>query len=191
MRSYLALRLALIVPTVLAASVAVFVVMRVLPGDIVRTIAGDVPVSREAREALQEELGLNDSLPVQYGRWLWSMVNGEFGGRSLENREPIRSVMGRQLPVTLLLAAYAVLLSIFVSVPLGVLAAVWSNRWPDHVIRVTTLVGMALPNLWIALLVLLGLLLFFRWSPPIMYTTPWAGPWNPLYMIVCPTLPLV
>lgn len=188
MRRYIAWRLALIVPTVLAASIVVFVVMRVLPGDIVGVIIGDVPVSAEAREALQEELGLNDPLPVQYGRWLGSMVNGEFGGRSLENREPIRSIIGRQLPVTLLLTGYTVVLSIFVSLPLGALAAVWSNRWPDHVVRVTTLGGLALPNLWVALLVILGLLLFFRWSPPIIYTIPWSDPWNHIQMMAWPVL---
>ena len=175
-------------PTVLAASLVVFVVMRVLPGDVVLVIAGDVPVSAETRVALQEEFGLNDPLPVQYGRWLQSMVNGEFGGRSLANREPIGSIIGRQLPVTLLLAGYTLLLSISISVPLGVLAAAWNNRWPDHIIRVATLGGLALPNLLVALLVLLGLLLLFRWSPPIIYTTPWGGPWNHLQMVAWPAL---
>ncbi|MBI2856255.1 MAG: ABC transporter permease [Chloroflexi bacterium] len=164
--------------------------MRVLPGDIVLVIAGDVPVTAEAREALREELGLNDPLHVQYGRWLWSMVNGQFGGRSLESREPIRSIIARQLPVTLLLASYTVLLSILVSVPLAVLAAVRRNRWPDYVVRVATLGGLALPNLWVALLVILGLLFFFRWSPPIIYTTPWADPWNHMQMMVWPVLVL-
>ncbi len=191
MRRYTTWRLALIVPTVLAASILVFVVMRVLPGDIVLVIlsgSGESAVSPEAREALREELGLNDPLPVQYGRWLWSMVSGEFGGRSLESREPIRSIIGRQLPVTLLLAGYTILLSTFVSLPLGVLAAVRRNRWPDYVVRVATLGGLALPNLWVALLVILGLLLLFGWSPPIIYTTPWSNPWNHLQMIAWPAL---
>ncbi len=188
MRSYIALRLALIAPTVLAASVAVFIIMRVLPGDIVLVISGDVAVSPEVREELREELGLNDPLPVQYGRWLWSMVDGEFGGRSLESREPIRSMIGHQLPVTLLLTGYTVLLSILVSVPLGVLAAVWSNRWPDYIVRVTTLGGLALPSLLVALLVMLGLLLVFRWSPPIIYTSLWSNPWNHAQMVALPTL---
>jgi peptide/nickel transport system permease protein len=191
MGRYIAWRLALIVPTVLAASVVVFVVMRVLPGDVVLVIlsgSGEAVVSPEAREALREELGLNDPLPVQYGRWLGSMVNGEFGGRSLETREPIRSIIGRQLPVTLLLTGYTVLLSILVSVPLGVISAARSNRWPDYVVRVTTLGGLALPNLWVALLIVLGLLLFFRWSPPIIYTTPWSDPWNHIQMVAWPAL---
>ena len=138
MRKHIAWRLALIIPTLLAASVVIFVVMRALPGDVVLVIlggSGDTVVSPEVREALEEELGLNDPLVVQYGRWLWSMVSGEFGGRSLETREPIRSIVGRQLPVTALLAGYTLLLSVVVSLPLGVLAAARSNRWSDYVVR--------------------------------------------------------
>lgn len=188
MAGYIAWRLALIIPTVLAASVVVFLVMRVLPGDVALTILSGAPHTVEVREALREELGLNEPLPVQYGTWLWSMINGEFGGRSLENREPIRSIFARQLPVTLLLTGYTVLLSILVSVPLGILAAVWKNRWPDYVIRITVLGGLSIPNVWVALLVILGLLRFFQWSPPIIYTTPWTDPWNHLQIMIWPAL---
>ena len=191
MRRYLVWRLALIAPTVLAASLVVFGVMRVLPGDIVLVIlsgSGEAAVSLEAREALEEELNLNDPLPVQYGQWLWSMVNGQFGGRSFESREPIGSIISRQLPVTLLLTGYTILLSVTVSLPLGILAAVRSNRWPDYVIRVATLGGLALPNLWVALIVILGLLLLFGWSPPIIYAAPWTDPWSHLQMVAWPAL---
>ena len=191
MHRYIAWRLALIAPTVLAASLVVFGVMRVLPGDIVLVIlsgSGEAAVSTEAREALEEELSLNDPLPVQYGQWLWSMVNGQFGGRSFESREPIRSIISRQLPVTLLLTGYTMLLSVTVSLPLGILAAVRSNRWPDYVIRVATLGGLALPKLWVALIVILGLLLLFGWSPPIIYAAPWSNPWSHLQMVAWPAL---
>ena len=153
MRKHVAWRLALIIPTLLAASVVIFVVMRALPGDVVLVIlggSGDTVVSPEVREALEEELGLNDPLVVQYGQWLWSMVSGEFGGRSLETREPIRSIVGRQLPVTALLTGYTILLSVLVSLPLGVLAAAKSNRWSDYVVRLMTLGGLAIPSLWVA-----------------------------------------
>ena len=185
---YIAWRLALIVPTILAASIVVFLIMRVLPGDVSLTILSGSPHTPEVREALREELGLNEPFPVQYGRWLWSMVNGEFGGRSLESKESIRSVIARRLPVTLLLAAYAVLLSVLISLPLGILAAVKRDRWPDRVIRVFTLSGLALPNIWIALLILLGLLMLFRWSPPIIYSGLMADPWNHIQMMLWPAL---
>lgn len=189
MRKHVAWRIALILPTLLAASLLVFLVMRALPGDVALVIlggSGDTVVNPEVREALEEELGLNDPLAVQYGRWLWSMVNGEFGGRSLETREPIRSIVGRQLPVTALLAGYTLVLSIAVSLPLGVLAAARSNRLSDYVVRLTTLGGLAIPNLWVALLTILCLLIFFRWSPPVVYAAPWADPWTHLQKMVWP-----
>lgn len=189
MRKHIAWRIALILPTLLAASLLVFLVMRALPGDVALVIlggSGDTVVNPEVREALEEELGLNDPLAVQYGRWLWSMVNGEFGGRSLETREPIRSIVGRQLPVTALLAGYTLALSIAVSLPLGVLAAARSNRLSDYVVRLTTLGGLAIPNLWVALLTILSLLIFFRWSPPVIYAAPWADPWTHAQKMVWP-----
>ncbi len=189
MRKHIAWRIGLILPTLLAASLLVFLVMRALPGDVALVIlggSGDTVVNPEVREALEEELGLNDPLAVQYGRWLWSMVNGEFGGRSLETREPIRSIVGRQLPVTALLACYTLLLSIAVSLPLGVLAAARSNRLSDYVVRLTTLGGLAIPNLWVALLTILCLLIFFRWSPPVIYAAPWADPWTHAQKMVWP-----
>ena len=189
MRKHIAWRLALIIPTLLAASVVIFVVMRALPGDVVLVIlggSGDTVISPEVRDALEEELGLNDPLVVQYGRWLWSMVSGEFGGRSLETREPIRSIVGRQLPVTALLTGYTILLSVVVSLPLGVLAAAKSNRWSDYVVRLMTLGGLAIPSLWVALLTILCLLIFFRWSPPLVYAAPWSDPWVHLQKMVWP-----
>lgn len=178
MTRYVAWRLFLVLPTALLASVVVFVVMRALPGDVAANIlsgSGEGPHSIEARERLRDELGLRDPLAVQYGRWLWSMVNGEFGGRSLFNREPVRSLLARQLPVTLLLTLYTTTLSVVVSVPAGVLAAARKGRWPDHLVRGMTVMGLALPHVWVGLLVLLALLLVFRWSPPVLYAHPWEN----------------
>ena len=188
MTRYLAWRLALVPPSVLVAATIVFFLLRVLPGDIAAGIAGDVQVSPEAREALREELGLNEPPAVQYGKWLWSMAGGDFGGVSLETGEPVQSIVARQLPITLLLAVYAGVLSVAVSLPLGVLAAVKRNRWPDYLVRVVTLGSLAMPDLWIALLVLLGFLLAFQWSPPIIYTAPWSDAWNHAQMMVWPAL---
>lgn len=169
----------------------IFVIMRLLPGDVVGWIlsgGGEVVHSPEVREALREELGLNYPLPIQYGRWLWSILTGEFGGRSLVSSQPIAAIVSRQLPVTLLLAFYAVVLSVIVSVPLGILAALRQNGWQDYLVRFITIPGQALPSFWIALLILLGLTFFFQWSPPIIYTNPWEDPWNHLKIMVWPVL---
>jgi len=162
-----------------------------LPGDIAALIlsgGGEVAYSVEAWEALREELGLNDSLILQYGRWLWSMVSGDFGGQSLLYGQPIQTIVARQLPVTLFLTLYTVALSLIVAVPLGVLAALKWNRWQDYLVRLVVLPGQALPNFWIALLLLLGLMFIFRWSPPIVYTHLWENSWNHFQMLILPVL---
>ena len=190
MTRYLFWRIALLALSTLLASVFIFGVLRVLPGDVAIVIlgGGGAPHTPEVREALREELGLNDPLAVQYGRWLWSMANGEFGGQSLVNGQSIRSLVARQLPVTLLLALYTVVLSVLISVPLGVLAVWRWRRWPDYVVRVVSIIGQAVPNFWVALLIVLGLVVVFRWSPPIVYTYPWQDPWNHLQIVIWPVL---
>lgn len=193
MKAYLLWRLLLIVPTALLASITIFVVMRALPGDVAIVIlsgGGETPHSVEAREAFRTQLGLDQPLLTQYGRWLTSMTGGEFGGKSLFTHQPIRSTIARQLPITLLLTTYIVLLSFAVAVPLGILSAVHRARWPDRLIRLLTLTGGAIPSFWIALLILLGLVLAFGWSPPIIYTSPWAGPWNHIQIMALPVLVL-
>ena len=193
MQRYLLLRLALFIPTLAIASLLIFTVMRALPGDVVGVVlggAGQSGYDAAQLESVREELGLRDPLIVQYGNWVWDMVNGSFGGRSLEDREEIRSLVARQLPVTLLLTVYALFLAFVVSVPLGVVAALWQDRWPDYMVRFVTISGQAIPSLWAALLVILGLLLFFNWSPPVIYTNPWSNPWNHVQIMIWPTLVL-
>ena len=187
--SYLVGRLSLILPTALLASMIVFGIMRVLPGDVAATIlsgGGETTHSPEVREALREELGLNDHWLKQYGTWLWNMVNGEFGGDSLIDGQSIRSQVARQLPVTGLLALYTLAASIVVWVPLGVLASWQRDRWPDYLVRMITLPGQAIPSFLLALLAILGLLLLFGWSPPIVYTSPLEDPWNHATMVFWP-----
>ena len=188
MQLYIIRRLALTLPTLLAASIILFTIMHVLPGDVARSITGDVPVAPEVHEALRDELGLNDPLFTQYNRWLISMLNGKFGGHSLETNEPIASILSRQLPVTVLLASYTLVLSIIISIPLGIIAGVYQTRWIDKFILLATLSGSAIPSLAASLIILLVLLICLNWSPPITYTTPWNDIWNHIQMLAWPTL---
>lgn len=192
-QKYLLIRLILFIPTLLIASVIIFFIMRILPGDVVQVVLGGTGQSTydsEQLEALREELGLKEPLVVQYSSWIWQMVNGSFGGRSLEDREEISNLLARQLPVTLLLTTYALLFSFLVSLPMGVLAASWHNRWPDYTIRFITISGQAIPSLCAALLVILLLLVIFDWSPPIVYTNPWTNPWNHFQIMIWPSVVL-
>jgi peptide/nickel transport system permease protein len=185
---YLAQRLISTVPTVLLATVAIFLLVRVVPGDIVLTILADTPHSVEMREALRDELGLNDPLPQQYARWLWNMLNGTFGGHSMETGEPISEMVRREAPATALISVYTLAVSLAAAFPLGLWAAMKPSRSVSATIRAITLAGLSLPNVLVASLVLLGLLRMFRWSPPIIYSTPGQDLGQHLQMVVWPVL---
>jgi peptide/nickel transport system permease protein len=186
------MRLLLFVPTLLLASLLIFGAMRVLPGDpasvILRSEEGGVYVSAQQYEQIREALGLSDPIPVQYGKWMWSFVNGEFGGTSLTTHEPISAIVGRRLPVTAQLTLYIFVLSMAISIPLGIIAAIYQDRWPDYLIRIVTISGHAIPNFWVALLVLLGLVLYANWSPPLRYQPLWVDPVSHFQKVIWPVL---
>ena len=116
------------------------------------------------------------------------MVNVEFGGSSIVSREPISDIMARRLPVTLELAAWTALIAWVISIPAGVIAAVYQNRKPDYVVRFITLAGTALPNFWIALMLILVMLVLFSWTPPIFYVKIWNDPWMHMQKMIWPAL---
>ena len=175
MHVYLARRLVLFIPTLLLGTILVFGVMRVLPGDIAISILGQEaheggqPIDPHRLEDLRKTLGLDDPLPVQYGKWVWSMVNGQFGGKTLLSSEPIADIIALRFPKTAQLAIMAFTISIIIGIPLGVIAALYQDKWPDYVIRVILVGGLSIPNFWLAMLILLGLLLWYNWVPPVAY----------------------
>lgn len=192
LHAYVTKRLLLFVPTLLLASLVVFAVMRALPGDVTSAFFGGQgeALRPELAAAMRAELGLDDPLPVQYGRWAWSMVNGELGGRSLATRQPVAEVVGRALPVTLQLAGYAVLVAVLVWVPLGALAAASRGGPLDAALRLVAVAGTALPGFWVGLFALLLVVLLFGWSPPLVYGHLWQRPLDHLQMMAIPALVL-
>lgn len=194
MREYLTRRLLLFIPSILLASLAIFGAMRVLPGDVAAVILSGEEntdfISHEQFEKLREKLGLNDPLPVQYGKWVWSMVNGQFGGESLITREPLSEMVGRRSLVTLQLAAYTIAVSLAFAIPAGIIAAVKQDTWADYLVRSFSILGHALPNFWVALMIILMLVVFFQWSPPIRYKALWDDPVLHLEKVFWPVLVL-
>ena len=183
---YFAVRLALIFPTAVAASLVMFIVMIVLPGDVTFTILSGSPHTEAMRTALRAELGLDDPWHVQYLRWLSGTATGK--GQSLETKESIGSIVSRQFPVTALLTLYTILLSVVVSIPLGTIAAAKQNRFADYSIRVFSLAGLAVPGFWLGSIVILVLLKLFRWTPPIIYSGLFEDPIAHAQIVVWPVL---
>ena len=192
MYAYIARRLLLVIPTLILASLVVFLVMRALPGDVTAAILGGEgeALNPELVRALRAELGLDDPLHVQYFRWARSMLSGELGGRSLQTGEPIRSLVARELPITLQLAFYTVVVAALIAIPLGALAAARHNEWPDAAVRVVTVAGASLPGYWVALVALLGLVTASRWYPPLVYVSFRESPLEHLQLMALPTLVL-
>ncbi len=185
---YMARRVIVAIPTLIAMSLLVFAIMRVLPGDVSLAILADTPHTVEMREALRRELGLEEPLPAQYARWAGSMLDGSFGGRSLETGEPISAILAEQLSVTLLLAVYAVVLSLAVALPLGVAAGLHRGRALDRAIEGASRAALSVPTVFAALLVMWLLLRLFGWSPPIIYEGPADDPATHIQMVFWPAL---
>jgi peptide/nickel transport system permease protein len=192
-RRYVISRLLLFPPTLVLVSLAIFLMMRVLPGDVALLILGGSGESSDPRslqllQSYRAALGLADPLPVQYLSWAWSMVNGQFGGSSLIDHEPVRAILARRFPVTLQLALMAFTLGWLTAIPLGVLAAYYHNRWPDYAARIPTQIGYALPNFWIALLLLLFLNRVIHWNPPLFFSPLLEDPLANLQQMIWPAL---
>jgi len=170
------------------ATIAVFMVLRILPGDAVLSILADTPHSVQMREALRNELGLDKPAYVQYLTWLGRIFDGSFGGRSFETGGQIGELIAAQLPVTLLVSGYSIILSCIWALPTGFIAGYKPGKLRDKFLNVFSLIGLSVPNIFAASIVLVGLLKIFRWSPPIIYSTPNENLAEHLYMAIWPVL---
>src|SRR5437773_8815061 len=151
MRTYILKRLLLIVPTLLGAAALVFLIMRVIPGDVALLIfggdqAGNIDPAQLA--AMRHRLGLDQPLAVQFGTWLWGVVRFDFG-QSLWTGQPVIEELLIRLPLSLELALLATMVSVLISIPLGMLAAVRQDTWLDYVIRLVSIGGLAIPSFWV------------------------------------------
>ena len=189
MRTYIAKRLMLIVPTLLGAASLVFVIMRVIPGDVALLIIGGDAGNVDPKQltAMRERLGLDQSLLVQFGTWLWGVVRFDFG-TSLWTGQPVTEELLIRLPLSLELALLATMVSVVIAIPLGMLAAVRQDTWVDYVVRVVSIGGLAIPGFWVGILCILGLVIFFGWGPPLEFTPPWVDPWANFEMMVWPVV---
>jgi peptide/nickel transport system permease protein len=189
-RTYILKRLLLIIPTLLGVAVIVFLIMRVIPGDVALMILGGDDggrIDQSQVDALRGQLGLDQPLIVQFGTWLWGVVRFDFGN-SLWTGQPIAHELAIRLPLSLQLAIMATFVSVLIAIPLGTLAAVRQDSWVDYVVRVVSIGGLAIPSFWIGILCILFLVIYFGWGPPLEFTPPWVDPWANFQMMVWPVV---
>jgi peptide/nickel transport system permease protein len=190
MRRYLAQRLLLVVPMFIGSTLIIFVLMRLLPGDVVDQLVGlEGTLSGEARATLRQLLGLDAPLHVQYLRWLGDLARLDLGV-SLRTSLPVRDILLQRLPVTVELAVLSVMLSLVIAVPLGIVSALFRNRAVDSIARLFGLLGLSMPVFWLAALLILGGASFLHWLPPVVYAPFSQSPLQNLEQMAFPTLAL-
>lgn len=163
MLGYVARRLVMTLPILLAVATAVFVLARVVPGDPALVILGE-QANAEALDALRKRLGLDRSLPVQYVAFMGDIARGDLGV-SLSSGRPVWSEIGAVLPFTLELTLAATVIGILLGVPFGVLAAVRRNGLADYLTRLLSLAGLSFPAFVSGILLLLAFAVQLRWFP--------------------------
>ena len=170
MRAYIIRRVLLVIPTLFILSVLIFLSVRFLPGDAIDVMldkAGWIGAVNVDRAALEQMLGLDRPAYVQYGRWIGGIVLRGTLGESLWGGEAIESKIIERLPVTLELGFLAIVIGLLIALPVGVYSAIRQDTVGDYAGRTVAVIGLAMPNFWLGVMVLLYPVIWWGWSPPI------------------------
>jgi len=192
MRTYVLRRLLLFVPTLLGASILIFVLMRLVPGDIAEILVyqtGSEASAVQTRQIQQirRELGLDAPVVTQYLQWIGAAARGDFG-YSYTQRRPVSDILKERFPRSMELAILTLLVATVWSVPLGVVSAVRQNTVLDYLARVLSLTGLSLPLFFTGALVLYALVRFFRWLPPLEFVALTENPSENLKQLIWPAV---
>ncbi len=176
-------------PTLIAVAVLIFVLVRVVPGDIVelRLVSGGSFVTHDVIEAERARLGLDKPIWGQFADWMVGLVRLDFG-TSMWTGAPVTKEIAIRLPLSLQLAIMATLIATVLAIPLGILAAVRRGTWVDHLVQVFSVAGLAMPSFWLGILMILFLLTYFHWLPPLTFTPLWVNPAANLAQLIWPAL---
>ena len=195
MYRYIVKRVLLAVPTLVGAAALVFILMRLIPGDIcvVRLGTGGAHVDPKSVAQCHEELGLNDHIVVQFFDFLWGYATFDYGN-SMWSGKPISYEILARLPVSLEIALLATVIAVLIALPLGTISALKQNTWIDHIVRTVAIAGIATPSFWLGIMSLVLVLDVTNWlggkpwMPPIDYTPLWEDPIRNLSMVALPAL---
>ncbi len=172
MKTYIAQRLAIAVLTLLGMSLVIFTLLRLAPGDIVDILFSTAGyVSPSEKQAIMQELGMDRPYWVQYLEWLRQIVTGDMG-KSYRYDLPAWQIIRPLLPVTIELAALSMLVAVLLGVPTGVISAVRQDSTLDYVLRVISLAGLSMPAFWLGMVIILTLVTWLQWIPPLTYVPP-------------------
>src|SRR5215472_14947378 len=195
MYRYIVNRVLLVIPTLIGAAALVFVLMRLIPGDIcvVRLSSGGGSVDPRAVAVCHAELGLDRPLILQFLDFVWGFLRLDFG-ISMWSGKPVAEEIAARLPISLEIAVVATVVAILIAIPLGTVSALKQNSWIDHVVRTVAIAGIATPSFWLGIVSLLAILSISHavfgapWMPPIDYVPFWQDPLHNLSVAILPAL---
>jgi peptide/nickel transport system permease protein len=191
-RKYLLRRALFALGTLIGVSLIIFVVLRILPGDplvAILGVEGHAKMDPADRAALMRDLGLSDSLPVQYVRWMRDIATGQLG-KSFFRGDTVRDLILHRGPLSAEIAILALIISWLVGLPVGILSAIRPNGWADAVVRSLSVLFIAVPGFWLGLLIVLALLFWFGYKAPIIIVQLWQDPWQNFQLIIGPAVVL-
>ena len=192
MRAYVIRRLLLLIPTLLILTILVFLSVRFIPGDVIDTMAGRLEAmgvgANIDRAALERMLGLDQPVYVQYGRWMGGILLRGTLGNSLLGDWSVEQAIGDRLPLTIELGVLSVVMGLLIAVPVGIYSAMRRNTAADYVGRSFAVIGLATPNFWLALMVMIFPAIWWGWSPPMEYIPLVEDPLGNLGIFIIPSL---
>ena len=195
MLRYIVKRLLLMIPTLFGAAVLVFLLMRLIPGDIcvLRLATGGGGLDPQVLKNCRLELGLDQHKIVQFYEFIKGLATFDFG-KSMWTGRQISDEIGLRFQLSLQVAIMATVTAILLAIPLGTISAVKQNTWIDYLVRGFSIAGVAVPSFWLGILIILGILITSKawfgvsWMPPITYVPIWVDPLHNLSMLIWPAL---
>lgn len=191
MQGYALRRILALFPTLLFASLIVFVTVRLIPGDVIDLMMSqnDISASREAARAqLEQALGFDQPMPLQYVRWLGALLLHGDLGRSLWQQTPVMDEVLARLPITFELGILALLVALIVALPIGIYSAVRQDTAGDYVARSFSILALAVPSFWLGTLVMVLPSIWWGWSPEVKYVPLRENPLGNLVQMIVPAV---
>ena len=192
MRAYIIRRLFLMIPTLFILTILVFLSLRFIPGDVIdimqARMESDEMMTALDREAMERQLGLDVPVYVQYGRWMGGILLHGTQGNSLIAGYRIEERMLGRLPVTIELGVLAIVIGLLIALPVGIYSAIRQDTVTDYVGRTIAISGMAMPNFWLALMVMIFPAIWWGWSPPTELIPFTKDPLGNLGVFIIPSL---
>ena len=191
MKAYIIRRLLLILPTLFILSILVFLSVRFIPGDVVDVMIGRMEYQTMGaldREAVERRLGLDVPVYVQYGRWLGGIFLHGSLGESLMGRGAVEEKILGRLPVTIQLGVMAIVMGLVIALPVGIYSAIRQDTAADYLGRSVAIIGLATPNFWIGIMVMIYPAIWWGWAPPLELVSLTEDPLGNLAVFVIPSL---